>query len=331
MTTHPLPIIDFHNHHVPARWTPTTALYAPPEQRARWEAINRQLADEALLVADIDSGDLVARVVNIPTALIADHAGNVPPGTIEAINDHLAGLVARHPGRIHGLATIDAFDGEKAAKELRRAVKELGLRGVFVDSAKGDLLLDAPQARPTLAAAAELGVPVFVHPVNPEPLTTQLAPYGRLGTLLARGTVNSAALIALLERGVFDELPNLHVVVTTLAIGSVLLAAALGQRSEIRSDAPALARRHIYIDTMGFDACLIRSTVDLLGADHVLVGSDWPIVSNGPIRRPVEKALAAAGLTEEQKRLVASENTLRLLGLAPAVVSGAPSLVSGAA
>ncbi|WP_163317081.1 amidohydrolase family protein, partial [Enterobacter hormaechei] len=92
------------------------------------------------------------------------------------------------PGRIHGLATVDAYAGESAARELTRAVRELGLRGVFVESAKGDLFIDAPEARPTLQAAAELGIPVFVHPVNP-PLSRLLAPYGPVGTLYARGTV----------------------------------------------------------------------------------------------------------------------------------------------
>ena len=52
------------------------------------------------------------------------------------------------------------------ARELTRAVKELGLRGVFVESAKRDLLLGAKETRPTLAAAASLGVPVFVHPLT---------------------------------------------------------------------------------------------------------------------------------------------------------------------
>ncbi|WP_204266800.1 hypothetical protein, partial [Escherichia coli] len=73
-----------------------------------WEGINRRIVDEALLVAAIDSGDIQARVVNLPTAMIADADGGVPEGTIERINDSLAALAARHPGRIHGLATVDA-------------------------------------------------------------------------------------------------------------------------------------------------------------------------------------------------------------------------------
>jgi aminocarboxymuconate-semialdehyde decarboxylase len=77
---------------------------------------------------------------------------------------------------------------------------------------------------------------------------------------------------------------------------------------------------------MGFNGGLIRSTVDLLGADHVLVGSDWPIVNEGPIRPHVGRAFAAAKLTEDEQQLIASGNTLRLLGLQAEASSRKPDL-----
>jgi aminocarboxymuconate-semialdehyde decarboxylase len=211
---------------------------------------------------------------------------------------------------------VDAYAGDSAAREVTRAVRELDLRGVFVESAKGDLLIDAPQARPTLRVAAELGVPVFVHPVNPQPLTRQLSSYGRIGILFARGTSNAAALIALIEGGVLDDIPDLKIVVTTLAIGGVLLSAAFGEQRKVRSDIRTLLRRQLHIDTMGFDPTLIRASVDLLGPSNVLVGSDWPIVSDGPIRPRVEQALTQAGVTNDaDRRAIAAGNSLRLLGL----------------
>ncbi len=312
----PLPIIDFHNHYVAADWPVTAGRVGSPEQQARWRRIAGLLADEAALVADIDSGDIQGRVVNSPAALIADPYGAVPAGTIPRLNDRLAELVARHPGKLHGLASIDAFSGEAGAREAHRAIRELGHRGIFVDSAKGGRLLDAPEARPTLAAAHELGVPVFAHPINPDGLSEQLAPYGRLGVFLARGTVNAASLVALLEGGVFDELPNLHVVVTTLAIGGVFLAGGFGDGARIRHDTPAALRRHVTIDSMGLHPALLRGTVDLLGADHVVVGTDWPIVNDEPIRPRLIESFAAAGLTPEEQGQVAGGNALRLLGLA---------------
>jgi predicted TIM-barrel fold metal-dependent hydrolase len=156
-------VIDFHCHHVPARFDLTAVRAAPPSQKARWEAIARKLSDEDLLLKDVHDGQLRARVVNIPVQLVADADGRVPHDTIMAINDHVAELAARHPGRIIGLASVDAYDGDRAGREAERAIRDLKLRGVFVDCARGDALIDAPQARPTLEVAARLGVPVFAH------------------------------------------------------------------------------------------------------------------------------------------------------------------------
>ena len=306
-------LIDFHCHHVPARFELTAARTAPTSQRARWEAIARKLADEDLLLKDVRDGQLSARVVNIPAQLIADADGRVPHDTIMAINDHVAGLVARHPGRIHGLASVDAYDGDNAAREAERAIGDLGLRGLFVDCARGDLLIDAPQARPTLEVAARLGVPVFVHPVAPQPLTRQMAPYGLIGTLFARGTVNSAALIALVEGGAFTELPGLRVVVTAHAIGGLAMASGLSNQSRLPSGAIDVMRKHVFIDTQLIHPALIRTSVELLGADNVMAGSDWPIVDDGPIRDTLAGAMRDAGLSDDQQKAIAAGNCLRLL------------------
>jgi hypothetical protein len=55
---------------------------------------------------------------------------------IERINDRFTELIARYPRRLLGLATIDAFQGESAAREITRAVRTLGLRGICVDCAQ---------------------------------------------------------------------------------------------------------------------------------------------------------------------------------------------------
>src|SRR5262245_27911920 len=82
-------IIDFHNHHIPARFKLTAAQTQPATQRARWEMLARKLPDEDLLLRDVREGHLRARVVNIPANLIADAEGHVPHETIMAMNDDL--------------------------------------------------------------------------------------------------------------------------------------------------------------------------------------------------------------------------------------------------
>jgi aminocarboxymuconate-semialdehyde decarboxylase len=291
-----LRIVDFHNHFVAPQFALSTLGGVAPAQRAFWEGVNRQLSSAEALEASLDG--LAARVINTPLEFLEDRAA-------ERINDCVAELVRRRPGRLYGLATVDAYAGERAAAELERAVTQLGLRGLFMESAKGSLLPDAPQARPALAAAARLGVPVFLHPVADGELDRRFRRLGRLGVRLTRSTINSAALFALMESGVFEELPGLRVVVTALAFGGVVLAAGMPDRSRLR---------HVYIDTTGMDPVGVRGSIDILGADHVLVGTDWPVVQERDLAARLEAMFDAWQLDAMAREQIAGGNALRLLG-----------------
>ena len=159
-------------------------------------------------------------------------------------------------------------------------------------------------------------MPVFVHPQTDPQLHKRFSKTGRIGLRLARGAINSAALISLLEGGTFDEHPKLQVVVTTLAFGGLLLAGGFGDGANIRSDAPAQLRRHVYVDTMGLNPAEVRAAVDLLGADHVVMGTDWPIAVEKSVPERLGTALAHAGLSAAEQQMVASGNALKLIGAA---------------
>ena len=132
-----------------------------------------------------------------------------------------------------------------------------------------------------------------------------------------RGTINSASLIALIESGVFSELSSVRVVVTGHAIGGVAMLSGLFNQSRAPSGAVDVMRKHVFIDTQLIHSAWIRASVELLGADHVLAGSDWPIVDEGPIQRPLSEAMRSAGLTKEQQEAGAGRNSLSALGLCP--------------
>jgi hypothetical protein len=134
---------------------------------------------------------------------------------------------------VHGLATIDAYQGEASARELERAVRDLGLKGVFIESAKGELLPDAPQARPTFLAAAELDIPVFLHPVPDATLRQKFKRSGKFSERLARSAINSAALLAMVHAGMFEEMDKLNVVVTALALGGLMVGECLADGARL--------------------------------------------------------------------------------------------------
>lgn len=308
----PLKIIDFHSHYVGPSFTLDTLAGLPPALRHYWEAVHERLARPEALLASVGESGIAGRVISTPLEFVQDADGRVLPGTVQRINDSMAELTRRHPHCLHGLATVDAYSGDAAAQELTRAVKELGLRGVFVESAKGDPLPDAKEARPTFAAAAELGVPVLLHPVPDSELKRRFQHCGRNSERLVRGTINSAALLAMLESGMFEELPKLRVVVTALALGGVYLGGCFGDGAGLGED--AIDRRQVYIDTTGQHPVMVRAAVDLLGTDRVLMGTDWPVVVEEALPQRMQSMLASFGLDPAQQHMVASGNAQRLLG-----------------
>jgi predicted TIM-barrel fold metal-dependent hydrolase len=305
-------IADVHTHHATPSYPAVEPHNASTALVRRWDAIARRVADVEDLLQESGAAGIDLRVLSAPPAMLAPPGTRLAPDDQCRVNEALALSVAAHPARLSGLGTVDAFGGDGAAAEVERCVRELGLPGVVVDCAADGRLISHPSARPALAAAAELGAPVFVHPVSVDSLTREFAPLGRLGTSLARGSVNAAALLSLLHDDVWAELPDLQVVFPMLGVAGLALAAATDEGAIISAQAPRGSRAHVYADTMGFAAPAVRLAVALLGADHVLVGSDWPIGERSASRERVDRLLDEAGLDEDAARLVAGENARRL-------------------
>ncbi|QBD75744.1 hypothetical protein EPA93_06875 [Ktedonosporobacter rubrisoli] len=304
-------LIDFHSHYYETAWY-TSSRQAPGGLARAWPL----LTDLQGQFAEMERANIGAKVLSAPSATIASAGQPLPEDLLRRINDRFAELLALYPGRLFALATIDAFRGEGAANEVRRAIQTLGLQGICLDCAQGNLYLDAPQARPTFAAAAELDVPVFVHPVSPAGLTERLADLGHTGILLARGTENAASVLALLRSGLLDAFPTLKIVLPMIGVAALLFAGIAEQEHKREpgwlGSSPGTLRQRLYIDTMGFDLASLRFVLELLGAEHVLLGSDWPIMPLTP-RWEIEGLLSALELKEAQKAAVLQANALRLL------------------
>lgn len=309
-----LRVVDFHSHYAGPSWPALAPVNSLPEHVARWVGIAERIANIDTLMAELDKVDLDRRVLSAPPALVTPDGAVLAITAMRAMNDHLAEVVSAHSDRLVGLATIDAFQGDAAAAELERAIDTLGFRGVVIDCARGDLFLDAPEARPFLVVAAERQIPVFAHPMSPARLSSELRSLGNWGRALARGTASSASLFSLIASGLFDELRGLRIVFAWLGGGALPVAGTVPGSDRLRRDTPASERWHVYVDTMGFEPSAVRYAVDLLGADHVLTGSDWPIGAVAASRERVSTTLAEAGLTTEQRELVSWGNAASLLG-----------------
>jgi hypothetical protein len=125
-------------------------------------------------LADMDAAGIDMQVLSyggFPQLLPAAEAIELN----RAANDKLAETARAHPTRFAGFATLPWQAPEAAARELERAVKELGLKGALINGRPGDTFLDDARYEPILAAFSELKVPLYVHPGLPLPAVQ--APY----------------------------------------------------------------------------------------------------------------------------------------------------------
>jgi aminocarboxymuconate-semialdehyde decarboxylase len=234
------------------------------------------------------------------------------------VNDDLAEFVAGHPDRFVGLGTVPLQHTDLAVAELRRCVDQLGFRGVEIATNVEGEELSSSRLRPFWAAVEELDVLVFVHPVGftqPERFR-----HHYFINILGHPLENTLAIANLIFGGVMEDHPALKIVV---AHGGGYLPAYPGRmdhayraREDVREGLPSLPGEYLkrfYFDTMVFEPDQVRFLVDRYGADHVLLGTDYPYDMGE--QDPLGLIDRVPGLTEEEKAAIAGGNAARLLGL----------------
>jgi aminocarboxymuconate-semialdehyde decarboxylase len=231
-------------------------------------------------------------------------------------NDSLAAFAAASGGRITAIATLPMQHPQAAVAELRRAVAELGMPGAQIGPEVEGRPLDGPEFRPVLRAAAELDVPLILHPyyVGTSAGLADFYLTNLVGNPLA--TVISAA--RLIFSGTLDELPSLRLV---LMHGGGYLPYQIGRLDHgyrVRPEArgcklpPSAYLGRFCYDTVTHAPGPLRFLVDLVGADHVVYGTDFPFdMAAGPLAGQ----LAGTGLDAGQIEQIAGANAVRLFGL----------------
>lgn len=240
-------------------------------------------------------------------------------------NDVLASIVERYPDRFSGLASVSLRDVGGAAKELERAVRELGLVGVCVNGfttvGEGGEYYDDPKFLPFWECLEALDVPLYLHPRYPLP--SQRGIYeGRselLGSTWGFGVETATHALRLITSGLFDRVPGATVILGHL--GETLpfaLHRMQGRMKALRG--AALARpvteylqRNFYVATSGnFHTPTLLGALLEVGADRVLFAVDYPFEDMD------EAATWFAGLpiSPADRDKIAAANARRLFGLA---------------
>jgi aminocarboxymuconate-semialdehyde decarboxylase len=233
-------------------------------------------------------------------------------------NDGLARLRAEHADRVSVLGAVPLQDPVLAAAELEELMAAGDFVGVEITASVRGVYLGDPRFEPFWEAAESAGALVFVHPTTAgfdEPVFRDYY----LHNLVGNPTETTLAAAHLVLAGVMERHPELKVL---LAHGGGAIVALRGRlrhghskivaaEGALREPADVSIRRFLF-DTVVHDPAVLRTLVEAVGADRVLLGSDYPFDMADP--RPVD-TVRAAGLAEEDERAVLSGNAERLLAL----------------
>lgn len=198
------------------------------------------------------------------------------------LNDHIAGIVRDNPKHFVGLGTIPMQSAKHAIPELERCVKELGLAGVQIGSNINDKNLSEPEFFEIFAAAEELGAAIFVHPWNM--MGKEVMPDYWLPWLVGMPAESSRAICSLIFGGVLERLPKLRI---AFAHGGGSFPATIGRVQhgfDVRPDLCAVHNqidpreylKKIYVDSLVHDKLKLDYMIELMGADRIALGSDYP-------------------------------------------------------
>ena len=270
---------------------------------------------------DMDAQGVDVQVVSIHTPFFGYHLDAAQGRALaREVNDELAAMARQWPTRFAGLATLPVQDVKAAIEELERAVTVLGLKGAELDTIVNGQNWDEPKFLPLFKAAEAMGAVLFFHP-QPQHnwMTERTTKYGLFNSL---GVIVEDAIVVamLIFGGVLDACPGLKV---CIAHGGGPACYAMGRldrawqgRPESRGGAtqpPSAYQQRLYYDTVVGSEKALRFLLDEVGADRVVLGSDWPFVPWHP--SPVTWVQGLASLTPEEKEKILWRNLEALLEL----------------
>jgi aminocarboxymuconate-semialdehyde decarboxylase len=232
------------------------------------------------------------------------------------VNDGVADMVGARPDRLRGMATVPMQHPDAAVAELERVVRAYGFKAVEIGTSIEGAQLAEERFRPLLRRASELNVFVFAHPYYVGAKSGLESYY--LTNLIGNPLDTTVMLANLMFSGRLDELPDLKIV---LAHGGGFIPYQIGRlvhghavRSEtngISKSSPKDLLKRIYFDSLVFEPQALRYLIDLVGADHVCIGTDAPFdMADENPRATID---AVPGITPLERQCVCCGTALKLL------------------
>jgi aminocarboxymuconate-semialdehyde decarboxylase len=314
-------IIDFHAHYLVGdvldhchQYSPATGFGAHPASPGIVRNFPN-MQDPHRIIEDMDRMGITKMVLSSSTVLSPTSWAEpaVEAGFARRLNDVIADWSTTSPKRIVGSFVLPLQDLDLALKEFTRAVDDLGLRVVNLSSNVRGVYLGDPAFAPFWEAVQDRDVTVFMHPEGPK--CEWFQHYGFWNSL-GVSFEEAKFLASMIFDGTLERFPRLKIVVTH---GGGYFPHYMGRLDKNAKNMPGNMKnmtrlpseylRNVHYDTCVYDPSVLSTTVKIVGADRLTLGSDYAVGETDPVgfinRCP--------DLSDAEKRMVLGETAARLL------------------
>lgn len=283
---------------------------------ARFFGVTPPMTNVAQRLEDMDRVGIDVEVISLSTPNVFFTDAQHQPEIARMVNDAYAELIARYPARFKGFASIPMDSPEAALTELHRAIDDLKLNGVILLSNIGGKPLTSPEYRPFFAEANRMKLCILLHPMlpaNTEPFREYV-----LGPIVGFMFDTTLAVARMCFDGMLRELPDIRWIVGHLggAVPYLMERMDNGWRDfpECRAkidELPSTYLKRLYYDTVNFNPHMLHMAREMMGADHMVMGSDYPHLL-GSIDRAVS-SIESLNIPEAEKQKIFEGTALSIL------------------
>jgi len=242
-----------------------------------------------------------------------------------AANDRLANVVQKHPDHFTGLATVPPQDVPGAIKEAERAINDLKLNGLIINSHTNGEYLSDRKYWPLLEAIAGLKAALYIHPRAPIPAMAEAYRPDHLEhAIWGYQAETGLHALRLITSGVFDAIPNLKIVLGHM--GEALpywlyridymhgMATIQFDRAKLKKKPSEYFKRNFAITTSGMNwHPVLKFCIEAVGADNVMWAIDYPYQTSPD----AVKFMNTAPISDVDKHKIFHKNAERIFHIKP--------------